>query len=240
MDQMLLNSMRTIMIEFSLVVKIVLLMANNASISGLNQLYYPIFYDHHFVQDGDRDHNTDRARMEVRLSHAGAVKDQFCPLLLLSQGSAKSGETINYQWYFYVQSDIEITNEFCHIHQVKSDPPTVAAQPPIITYTLEHAKFAVKHIDSKGTTTTLKEIPASQIIGKWVYADETLKAGSNGWFETTIYDAASKTPILSIPRISRDMWRDGDEIHPKFGVYRHHGNWHTTHVAFSDWKVTTK
>jgi len=175
--------------------------------------------------DGDRDHNTDRARIEVRLAKDG-------------KGSTKAGEANNFQWYFYVQSDVEITNEFFHIHQVKSDPPTEAAQPPIITYTLEHGKFSVKHIDSRGKTTTLQEVPASNIVGKWILANESIKAGSDGWFETHISDASTNALILTVPRIPRDMWRDGVEIHPKFGVYRHHGNWHTTHVAFSEWKIT--
>jgi len=162
----------------------------------------------------------------------------------LSSGSqlrtSQQGQTYNTQWYFYVDAKNVITNGFFNIHQVFGE-----GFGPLICHSLDTEKFIVKHSITLGDH-EVASTSAKSMMGKWVLVNETAHFESKekgGWYQVSFTDFATGKVLLDVSRKPLDMWGKSTSVHTKFGIYRrkgdkHYGSWPTSHVAFSDFKIT--
>jgi len=163
----------------------------------------------------------------------------------LSSGSQlrtpQQGQTHNIQWYFYVDPKNVVTESFFVVHQVFGE-----SFGPLIAYSLISNKFSVSYSFALQSGLELGSANIKDMMGKWILANETAHFDhkeKGGWYETTLTDAATGKVLLKVPRKPLDMWGKSTSIHTKFGIYRRKGDakhtyWPTSHVAFSDFKLT--
>jgi len=188
------------------------------------ELGRPVFLFHmHLTPDNDRCSNFGRQRNEIKT---------YGP----SPDSLKGfyGDTVTFRWKFRLEAGFRPSGVFTHLHQVKAADGDDAFA--LITISA-HAGGAqagkpntlrVIGIDSKNTTTILKEQPLDPFVGHWIEAYERIQyggpthgAGESGTYRLSLTDVATGKVLLEYVNPSLDLWRSGTTfVRPKWGIYR--------------------
>lgn len=135
---------------------------------------------------------------------------------------ANIGEVIEYKWKFKLASDIKVSPNFTHIHQIKSVGGSYASI-PMISLTLrksnpDRVELRYTSIDDQNT---LKTANLDLFRGKWVEVKELIKYGDSGSYSIEIRTISNNEIIFEYSNSSIDMWQDGAEFaRPKWGIYR--------------------
>jgi hypothetical protein len=173
-----------------------------------------VFLAHRDI-DTDRQTNFDRSRMEIKVSPSSGPQD---PL------KGRKGDTFSYSWRFRMNPQMTFSNRFTHMFQMKSAGGDDGA--PLITITGRKAsggdKLQVIHTGppSRGV---LGETSLAGLKGVWLDVSVRATFSDNGAFAMTIKRPDGKS-VIAIDVKNVDMWRDGDHIRPKGGIYRGKSN----------------
>jgi hypothetical protein len=171
-----------------------------------------VFLAHRDV-DTDRQTNFDRSRIEIKVAPSGG-HDQL---------KARQGQTFAYTWRFKMNAGMKFSNRFTHMFQLKSSEGDAGA--PLITITGRGGgagKLQVIHTGnpSKGT---LAETSLAGLQGVWLSVSVKATFSHRGSLQLSI-SKPDGTKVISINQSNLDLWRDGDHIRPKWGIYRGKSN----------------
>jgi hypothetical protein len=161
--------------------------------------------------DTDRQTNFDRSRMEIKVSPSKGAQD---PL------KARKGQTFTYSWRFRMNSQMGFSSRFTHMFQLKSSGGDDGA--PLITITGRKSGSADKLEVIHTGPPSLGRLATSSLAGlKGVWLSVELRAtfDDDGAISMTI-KKPDGTAVISFNRQHVDLWRDGDHIRPKWGIYR--------------------
>lgn len=167
-----------------------------------------VFLSHSEV-DTDRQINFDRCRIEIKT---------FGPSPENLKGF--EGETFTYTWRFKINPDMTFSNRFTHMFQLKAVGGDDSS--PLITITGRDEGPA-------GRLEIIHTGPPS--LGR--LAEATLTGAKDVWLsvyvQATFSDAGSLTltiekpdgsTLISVEENDIDLWRGGDFVRPKWGIYR--------------------
>jgi hypothetical protein len=163
--------------------------------------------------DTDRDVNFDRSRIEIKVAPSGghdALK-------------ARENQTFTYTWRFRIDSGMKFSNRFTHMFQLKSSQGDDGA--PLLTITGRGGgagKLQVIHTGnpSRGT---LDDVSLAGLQGIWLDVSVRATFSHHGTLRMTI-KKPDGTAVIDINQQNLDLWRDGDHIRPKWGIYRGKSN----------------
>lgn len=169
-----------------------------------------VFLAHRDI-DTDRQRNFDRSRIEIKVAPSSGPWDVL---------KGREGETFVYTWQFKMNRHMGFSRRFTHMFQLKSYGGDAGA--PIITITGRKdgndGRLEVIHTGppsagrlAQTSLTGLKDVWLS------VYCRATFS--DSGSFSMTVKDPDGRT-VISVDRENIDMWRGGDHIRPKWGIYR--------------------
>ena len=158
-----------------------------------------VFLAHRDI-DTDRQVNFDRQRIEIKV-HVGAA-DHL---------KGRNGQTFTYTWRFKIKQGMAFSSRFTHLFQFKSYEGDDGA--PIVTITARSNSLEIIHTGSLARTTL------DGLRGIWLEVTTTATFAQNGALAMTIKKPDGST-VLSVDRKGLDMWREGDYIRPKWGIYR--------------------
>lgn len=149
------------------------------------------------------------------------------------------GETMQFEWYFYVASDMSLTSRFSHFFQLKArndneDNSNGNDDQPVITLSAVEKdssgkELQVRHsvgFNSDGSRTSdvyLVRANWSDIADEWVKVFVQATFAEEGEFTMQITRVRDDATIVNINEANIDMWRgvsDEDFIRPKWGIYR--------------------
>lgn len=191
------------------------------------------------AEPGEDSYRTDRQRMEVK------AYDESPEHLL-----AEEGEVHYYSWKMKLSDGSEsgvgvdeellqpfsASDKFTHLHQLKPVGGPNASM-PTITLTPNGAKTAVdstdetapamlnlRYSDSTASQVTVASAELGPILGQWVQILEKVQWGTvnEGRYEFLVLPAGDldAEPIMSFTSDSLPLWKGGDFVRPKWGVYR--------------------
>ena len=165
----------------------------------------------HTSPDNDRCKNFDRQRNEIKSFDDSPENTK-----------ANIGETIAYKWKFKLPSDMKVSPNFTHIHQIKSVGGDYASI-PMITLTLR--KSNPDRLELRYTPTndqnTLKTLDLDVLRGKWVEVKELITYGNSGAYSIEIKTISNNQVVFNYTNNALDMWQEGAEFaRPKWGIYR--------------------
>jgi hypothetical protein len=172
-------------------------------------------YFAHYPTDNDGAPGDDRSRIEVKVNNGAAA-----PLKGLL------GDTMTYTWRFKMPADMRFSNRFTHLFQLKSYGGNEGA--PIITITPTMTSTGTNEtlrVDywpddaSSNTSQVLARVPTAGIKGVWLQVHVRAQIAQSGAFFMTI-KKSDGTPVIDIDMNGLDLWRQGDYIRPKWGIYR--------------------
>lgn len=149
------------------------------------------------------------------------------------------GETMQFEWYFYVASEMSLTSKFSHFFQLKArndseDNSNGNDDQPVITLSAVEKdssgkELQVRHsvgFNSDGSRTSdvyLVRANWSDIADEWVKVFVQATFAEEGHFIMQITRIRDDATIIDINKTNIDMWRgvsDEDFIRPKWGIYR--------------------
>jgi len=167
-----------------------------------------VFLAHRDVdRDGDR---TDRSRMEIKVAPSSghdALK-------------ARQGKTFTYTWRFKMGSSMGFSSRFTHMFQLKSYQGDAGA--PLLTITGRHGssgdRLEVIHTGPPSLG-KLANVSMTGIKGVWLEVSVRATFDDHGKLDLTI-KKPDGTTVVSIHKTDLDLWRGGDHIRPKWGIYR--------------------
>lgn len=167
-----------------------------------------VFYSHPTI-DGDFANHPDRMRIEIKV-HNGAAE--------VLKG--KPGKTMTYTWRFKMGPELDFSNRFSHLFQIKSYGGNESA--PLVTITgrggAQESLQVIYTGDPHGGR-TLAQVPMAGLKGLWLTAHVRAEIGDSG----TLHVAIKKpdgSPVLTTDAQGLDLWRQGDYIRGKWGIYR--------------------
>jgi hypothetical protein len=164
----------------------------------------------HYPIDNDGDPNDDRSRIEIKVN-GGAPSDL----------KGTPGKTMTYTWRFKINAQMGFSNRFTHMFQMKSFGGNSGA--PIITLTGSGTGSGENlRVDFWGDNTDgkrLASVPLAGLKGIWLQVHVRAEISQSGAFSMTIQKPDGKT-VMSINEKGLDLWRQGDYIRPKWGIYR--------------------
>jgi hypothetical protein len=166
----------------------------------------------HYPQDNDGAPGDDRSRIEIKVNTGAAAALR-----------AQPGDIMTYTWRFKMDADMEFSNRFTHLHQIKSFGGNDGA--PVITITATEASgsgaeaLRVDHWGDGTDTTTLARVDMAGLKGVWLEVTERIEVGDNGAIKMTIKKPDGST-VIDVTRAGLDFWRQGDYIRGKWGIYR--------------------
>ncbi len=169
-----------------------------------------VFYMHRDI-DGDpvSGKREDRQRCEMKV---------FAPSPNDLKGT--TGTTFVYMWRFKLNADMPVSTKFTHVFQLKSVGGDDGH--PVITLTGAKKggvdKFQVRYSPSQ-TDEILAEADWSDARGKWLAAYVKATFAPTGSIEVKIAKPDGTT-LIAVPKATRSMWRGGEFIRPKWGIYR--------------------
>lgn len=180
----------------------------------------------HVENDDDRGkpNITDRQRNEIKT-------DAKSPESMVGQ----EGEEMCFRWKFRLPEGMQTTKNFCHVHQIKgidNAAGTADVGNPLITFTarsLSNGKQELQVIFVGPTEAAtgniyLARVPLSDFLGEWVEVEERILCGMEGSYEVTVKRLSDGKELISIPRRTVAMWREGTTgMRPKWGIYRSFG-----------------
>jgi len=168
-----------------------------------------VFLAHRDIdRDGDR---TDRSRMEIKVAPSSGANNAL---------KARRGDTFTYTWRFKMNASIGFSSRFTHMFQLKSYQGDAGA--PLITITGRKAsggdRLEVIHTGppSKGR---IANVSLSGLKGVWLDVSVRATFDDSGRFDMTI-KKPDGTAVVTIHETGIDLWRGGDHIRPKWGIYR--------------------
>jgi len=142
--------------------------------SELNTNVFRFFM--HVVPDNDRCINTDRQRNEIK------TYDKSPDNLL-----GVEEEEVVYKWKFKLDSNLQLSSSFTHVHQLKSVGGSLASMP---MYTLTLRKSSPDRLELRyaetTTQTTLKQTDLAPLKGTWLEVTETITYGTSGAYSIEI------------------------------------------------------
>ena len=149
------------------------------------------------------------------------------------------GDTMQFEWYFYVASDMSLTSKFSHFFQLKArndseDNSNGNDDQPVITLSAVEKdssgkELQVRHsvgFNSDGSRTSdiyLVRANWSDIANEWVKVSVQATFLDEGNFTMQITRVSDDATIVDINETNIDMWRgvsNEDFIRPKWGIYR--------------------
>jgi hypothetical protein len=171
-----------------------------------------VFLAHRDI-DTDRQTNFDRSRIEIKVAPSGghdALK-------------ARKGQTFTYTWRFRIDPGMKFSNRFTHMFQLKSSEGDAGA--PLLTITGRGGgagKLQVIHTGppSRGV---LDDVSLAGLQGVWLQVLVRATFSDNGKLYMTI-SKPNGDKVITVDEQNIDMWRDGDHIRPKWGIYRGKSN----------------
>jgi hypothetical protein len=168
-----------------------------------------VFLAHRDI-DTDRQTNFDRSRIEIKVSPGGGP----------SALKARKGQTFTYTWRFKMNRDMGFSSRFTHMFQLKSSGGDDGS--PLITITGRKSgsagRLEVIHTGppSKGV---LGRVDLTGLKGVWLDVSVRATFDDHGALAMTIKKPGGAA-VISINVPDLDLWRDGDHIRPKWGIYR--------------------
>jgi hypothetical protein len=169
-----------------------------------------VFLAHRDV-DTDRQTNFDRSRIEIKVSPSSGGHSAL---------KARNGDTFTYTWRFKLGANIGFSNRFTHVFQLKSFGGDDGS--PLITITGRKRgsgdRLEVIHTGppSAGTLATANLAGLRDV---WLDVSARVTYGDAGSLAMTIKKPDGGT-VLSVNRSNLDLWRAGDHVRPKWGIYR--------------------
>lgn len=165
----------------------------------------------HTTPDNDRCINFDRQRNEIKSYNQS-------PDNLLGV----EDEIVVYKWKFKLDSDLQVSSSFTHIHQLKSVGGALASMP---MYTLTLRKSSPDRLELRYAETdsqiTLKQSDLQPFKGVWVEVNETIQYGTSGYYSIEIKRVSDGVVLFDYENASIVNWRAGaDFVRPKWGIYR--------------------
>jgi hypothetical protein len=170
-----------------------------------------VFYAH-YPQDNDGAPGDDRSRIEIKVNNGAA------PAL-----RGQPGDTMTYSWRFKMSAEMQFSNRFTHLHQIKSYGGNEGA--PVVTITATqnssggNENLRVDHWGDGTETTTLARVPMAGLKGVWLEVTERIQVADNGSISITI-KKPDGTTVIDVTRSGLDFWRQGEYIRGKWGIYR--------------------
>ncbi|MCR8634182.1 hypothetical protein [Paenibacillus radicis (ex Xue et al. 2023)] len=133
------------------------------------------------------------------------------------------GETLTYKWKFKVDSTMLVSKRFTHIFQLKSEGGD--NDHPIVTFsgakTSSGDELQIRYSSSSSSgDTILKSIDWSSVQGTWIEATVTARMSDNGSLSVSLKKLDGTTLASYSKSSGVDMWRSGNFIRPKWGIYR--------------------
>ncbi|WP_311236151.1 heparin lyase I family protein [Alteromonas sp. ALT199] len=149
------------------------------------------------------------------------------------------GETMQFEWYFYVASEMSLTSRFSHFFQLKArndneDNNNGNDDQPVITLSAVEKDSSGKELQvrhsvgfnpdgSRTSDAYLVRANWSDIADEWVKVFVQATFAEEGEFTMQITRVRDDATIVDINEANIDMWRgvsDEDFIRPKWGIYR--------------------
>lgn len=166
--------------------------------------------------------NTDRQRNEIKVYNS-------------SNDSLKgfNGTTFTYDWKFKIDSAMTISNNFCHLFQIKGN----TSADPLVTITASGGKLKLCYYVG-GTTEVLKSVDFDSYKNTWLTASVKATFKDSGSLSCTL-KKSDGTSVWSYSG-SKDMWVSEDDFcRPKWGIYRKLFTGMTeAKVYFNDFTIT--
>lgn len=197
-----------------------------------NELNMNVFQFYiHVEPDNDRCINFDRQRNEIKTYSAS-------PDYLLGI----EDETVVYKWKFKLPSGFQSSQNFTHIHQLKSVGGPFDSMP---MYTLTTRKSNPDRLELRyaeiDKQITLSETPLAPFLDEWVEVTETILYGRSGTYDLEINRISDGEVLFNYSSASIINWREsGDFVRPKWGIYRSLINAHDLRdetVLFADFSI---
>ena len=165
----------------------------------------------HTSPDNDRCINFDRQRNEIK------TYDQSPDNLL-----GVENETVAYKWKFKLDTDLQVSSSFTHIHQLKSVGGSLASM-PMYTLTLRKSspdRLELRYADTDSQV-TLKQTDLAPFKGAWVEVTETVEYGTSGTYDIEIKKVSDGAVLFNYTNNAIINWRpSADFVRPKWGIYR--------------------
>lgn len=164
----------------------------------------------HYPIDNDGSPDDDRSRIEIKVNNGAASALKGVP-----------GKTMTYSWRFKMNAQMGFSNRFTHMFQMKSYGGNAGA--PLITLTGsgtgsgENLRVDYWGDDSPGRT--LARVPLAGLKGVWLSVLVRAEIAQSGAFHMTV-KKPDGTAVITIDEKGLDLWRQGDYIRPKWGIYR--------------------
>lgn len=147
--------------------------------------------------------NTDRQRNEIKVYNS-------------SDDSLKgtNGSTFTYNWKFKIDSAMTISNNFCHLFQIKGN----TTADPLVTITASGGQLKLVYYVG-GTTQVLKAVDFDTYKNTWLTANVKATYKDSGALSCTLKKDDGTTVWSYSGNI--DMWDTGNDFNrPKWGIYR--------------------
>lgn len=190
-------------------------------------------------RDIDRDRDTDkedRQRNEIK-AYSG------------SENALKGfhGESMRYHWYFQLDEDFAISQNFSHFFQLKSVGGDYASQPIVtISGSINGGKEQFEFMHSRLTGNEDQQLANTEWkkvnTGEWMEMEVLTTYKDTGYLKITVKNLQGEI-ILETEHEGIDMWREGAEfVRPKWGIYRglnskHFLNEEEDHARFADFTI---
>ena len=163
-------------------------------------------------RDIDRDNdNTDRSRIEIKVSPRSGPHAAL---------KARLGQTFTYSWRFQLGGDMQFSSRFTHVFQLKSSGGDDGS--PLVTITARRRGsrelLEVIHTGppSRGV---LASANLAGLKGQWLDVAVRATFDDRGALSMTIRRPGGAA-LVSIDVADLDLWRGGDHVRPKWGIYR--------------------
>lgn len=154
------------------------------------------------------------------------------------------GETMQFEWYFFVSSEMSLTSKFSHFFQLKArneteDNSNGNDEQPVITLSGVEKDSTGKELQvrhSKGNTADgqrtedvyLVRANWSDITEEWVKVFVQATFADDGQLIMQVTRLRDQAVIIDIHENNIDMWRgvsEQDFVRPKWGIYRSTAQW---------------
>ena len=154
-----------------------------------------------------RDNGKNRVEIKVHTGASDALK-------------ATEGETLTYTWRFKMAADMVYSTRFNAMFQVKSLGGNEGLPVLNIKVSLGAERLILEFIgDAGGAVRQLASAPVAGNKGIWLQVHLRLEVKNNGSVFMTI-KRPDGTPVISVDEKDLDVWRQGQYLRPKWGLYR--------------------
>jgi len=173
--------------------------------------------DIHRDLDDDRcNGSTDRQRNEVKTAPGGGDSNTL---------ECANGQTCYYRWKFKLDSGVQPSSSFFHIHQIKANTGGDEGS-PVFTITLRKGSpDQIQFIYTAGSggsgSGTKAQTSLTPFKGVWVEAFVAHKASDSGFINASIKRLSDGATLISWNSGTIDTWRSGNSYNRgKWGLYR--------------------